>query len=243
MSGEAASGGPQDDGARGGGTRLRAIGKLLLLAAGLALGGLLLRALGAAPGTEWVDRYIRDRGLLGETLFLLVGAAACAVGLPRQGVAFLGGYAFGAVIGGGLGLVAQLLGCALSFAWARLVGRAWAERRLAGRFGRRLRALRDTLAASPFDTTLALRLLPVGNNLALNLLAGMAGIAAMPFLAASALGYLPQTVVFALLGKGVRVDGAWQIALAAAMLAGSVWLGLRLLRRHRAGQAMAEEGG
>ncbi|MEN0076261.1 MAG: VTT domain-containing protein [Paracraurococcus sp.] len=238
MNGEAASGDPRE-----GGTRLRAIGKLLLLAAGLALGGLLLRALGAAPGTEWVDRYIRDRGLLGETLFLLVGAAACAVGLPRQGVAFLGGYAFGAVIGGGLGLLAQLLGCALSFAWARLVGRAWAERRLAGRFGRRLRALRDALAASPFDTTLALRLLPVGNNLALNLLAGMAGIAAMPFLAASALGYLPQTVVFALLGKGVRVDGAWQIALAAAMLAGSVWLGLRLLRRHRAGQAMAEEGG
>ncbi|RAI60641.1 TVP38/TMEM64 family protein [Roseicella frigidaeris] len=229
-------------GGRAGTARLAGIGKLLLLAAGLALGGLLLRALGAAPGTEWVDLYIRDRGLLGETLFLLVGAAACAAGLPRQGVAFLGGYAFGAVIGSGLALLAQLLGCALSFAWARLVGRAWAERRLAGRFGRRLRALRDALAASPFDTTLALRLLPVGNNLALNLLAGMAGIAPLPFLAASALGYLPQTVVFALLGKGVRVDGAWQIALAAAMLAGSVWLGLRLLRRHQAGRAMAEEG-
>jgi uncharacterized membrane protein YdjX (TVP38/TMEM64 family) len=235
MNGEAASGDPRE-----GGTRLRAIGKLLLLAAGLALGGLLLRALGAAPGTEWVDRYIRDRGLLGETLFLLVGAAACAVGLPRQGVAFLGGYAFGAVIGGGLGLLAQLLGCALSFAWARLVGRAWAERRLAGRFGRRLRPLRDVLAASPFGTTLALRLLPVGSNLALNLLAGMVGLAVLPFLAGSALGYLPQTVVFALLGKGVRVDGAWQLALAVGLLLVSVGIGLWLLRRHRAGQVLEE---
>ncbi|TCZ64518.1 TVP38/TMEM64 family protein [Roseicella aquatilis] len=223
--------------------RLRSIGKLVALAAGLILGGLLLRALGAAPGMDWVDRYIRDRGVLGETLFLLVGAGASAAGLPRQGVAFLGGYAFGAVAGSALGLLAQLLGCALSFFWARLVGRAWAERRLAGRFGRRLRPLRDALAETPFDTTLALRLLPVGNNLALNLLAGMAGIAALPFLAASALGYLPQTVVFALLGKGVRVDGAWQIGLAAAMLAGSVLLGLRLLRRHRAGRALETEPG
>jgi uncharacterized membrane protein YdjX (TVP38/TMEM64 family) len=222
--------------------RRRSVGKLLVLAAGLVLGGLLLRALGAAPGTDWVDHYIRGRGLLGETIFLLAGAAASAAGLPRQGVAFLGGYAFGAVVGTGLGLAAQLLGAAIAFVWARLVGRDWAERRLAGRLGRRLRPLRDALAESPFDTTLALRLLPVGNNLALNLLAGMAGIAAAPFLLASAVGYLPQTLVFALLGKGVRVDGAWQIGLAAAMLLGSVLLGLRLLRRHRAGRALDEEG-
>jgi uncharacterized membrane protein YdjX (TVP38/TMEM64 family) len=218
--------------------RLRATAKLALLAAGLVLGGLLLRLVGAAPGTEWVDRYIRGQGLLGEGVFLLAGALASAAGVPRQGVAFLGGYAFGAIMGAGLGLVAQLLGAALAFAWARLVGRGWAERRLAGRYGRRLRPLRDALAERPFDTTLALRLLPVGNNLALNLLAGMAGIAAAPFLAASALGYLPQTVVFALLGKGVRVDGAWQIGLAAVMLLGSVAIGFRLLRRHRAGQAL-----
>ncbi|WP_431271223.1 TVP38/TMEM64 family protein [Dankookia sp. P2] len=225
------------------GARLRPIGKLLVLAAGLILGGLLLRALGAVPGTDWVDQYIRGRGLLGETIFLVAGAAASATGLPRQGVAFLGGYAFGAVMGTGLGLAAQLAGAAIAFFWARWVGQDWAERRLAGRFGRRLRPLRDALAESPFDTTPALRLLPVGNNLALNLLAGMAGIAALPFLAASAVGYLPQTLVFALLGKGVRVDGAWQIGLAAAMLLGSVLLGLRLLRRHRAGQALDAEPG
>ena len=230
-------------GARQSRARLRSIGKLLVLAAGLVAGGLLLRAMGAAPGTEWVDRYIRDRGILGETLFLLAGAAASAVGLPRQGVAFLGGYAFGAVAGTGLALAAQLLGAAIAFFWALLVGRDWAERRLAGRFGRRLRPLRDALTENPFDTTLALRLLPVGSNVAMNLLAGMAGIAAVPFLAASAIGYLPQTLVFALLGKGVRVDGAWQIGLAAAMLLGSVLLGLRLLRRHRAGRVLDEDAG
>ncbi|MBL6080424.1 VTT domain-containing protein [Belnapia sp. T18] len=220
--------------------RGRAVAKLLVLAAGLVAAGLLLRALGELLGTEWVDRTIRGRGLWGEGIFLLVGMAATAVGIPRQGVAFLGGYAFGVVVGTGLALLAQLLGCALSFAWARLVGRGWAERRLAGRLGRRLRPLRDLLASRPFDATLALRLLPLGNNLALNLLAGMAGIAAAPFLAASAIGYLPQTVVFALLGKGVRVDGAWQLGLSAMLLAGSVAIGFALLRQHRAGRALEE---
>jgi uncharacterized membrane protein YdjX (TVP38/TMEM64 family) len=105
-----------------------------------------------------------------------------------------------------------------------------------------LRPLRDILAGSPFNATLALRLLPVGNNLALNLLAGMAAIGLVPFLAASAIGYLPQTVVFALLGKGVRVDGAWQLALAVALFVVSAAIGFLLLRRHRAGQALEDEG-
>jgi uncharacterized membrane protein YdjX (TVP38/TMEM64 family) len=222
----------------GGRPRARALGRLLLLFAGLAAGGLALRAAGAVPGTEWVDRYVRDRGLFGEAVFLAAGAAATAAGMPRQGVAFLGGYAFGAAEGIGLALGAQLGGCALSFGWARLVGRDWAERRLAGRYGARLRRLRDAVAASPFGATLALRLLPVGNNLALNLLAGMAGVSPLPFLLASALGYLPQTAVFALLGKGVRVDGAWQIGLAAALFAVSVGIGFALLRRHAAGRTL-----
>ena len=211
----------------------RGLAKLAMLAAGLVAGGLLLRAIGAAPGTEWVDRYIRGEGLRGELIFLAAAAAATAVGVPRQSVAFLGGYAYGTVVGTGLALLAQLLGCAAAWAWARAVGRDWAERRLDGRFGPRLRPLVERLRDNPFTATLALRLLPVGNNLALNLLAGLSGIAAGPFLAASAVGYLPQTIIVSLLGKGVRVDGAWQMALAGGLLVVSVLLGLWLLRRQR----------
>jgi uncharacterized membrane protein YdjX (TVP38/TMEM64 family) len=141
-----------------------------------------------------------------------------------------------------LSLAAQVAGCALSYLWARAVGRGWAERRLAGRFGHRLRPLRDVLAGSPFNATLALRLLPVGNNLALNLLAGMAGVSLVPFLAGSAIGYLPQTVVFALLGKGIRVDGAWQLGLGIGLFVVSAVIGLMLLRQHQAGRALEDEG-
>ena len=218
--------------------RIAATLKLMVMAAGLAAAGLLLRAFGAAPGTEWVDLYVRGQGLGGELVFLGLGAAMTAVGVPRQAVAFLGAYAFGVAIGTALALLATLAGCGLSFFWARLVARDWAERRMSGRFGRRLRPLRDSLLANPFGATLALRLLPLGNNLALNLLAGMAGVAFLPYLAASAIGYLPQTLVFAFLGKGVRVDGAWQLVLAAGLFVVSVAIGFWLLRQDRAAKAM-----
>lgn len=221
--------------------RWKSLGKLLLLAAGLLAAGALLRQMGGVPGIGWVDRELRGEGHWGELVFVLVGAALTAAGVPRQSIAFLGGYGYGALLGTGLALVAQLLGCAASFAWARLLGRNWAERRMAGRFGHRLRPLRDALRQSPFEATLALRLLPVGNNLALNLLGGMAGLAVGPFLAASALGYLPQTVIFALLGKGIRVEGAWQLALGVGLFVVSAGIGLVLLRRHRTARVLDGE--
>ena len=222
--------------------RRTALVKLAVLAGGLLVAGLLLREVGLAPGTGWVDRWVLGQGLAGDLVFVAIGAAATAAGAPRQGVAFLGGYALGVVQGTVLSLAAQVLGCALSYLWARAVGRGWAERRLAGQFGHRLRPLRDVLAGSPFNATLALRLLPVGNNLALNLLAGMAGVSLLPFLAGSAIGYLPQTVVFALLGKGIRVDGAWQLGLGIGLFVVSAVIGLMLLRQHQAGRALEDEG-
>lgn len=225
------------------GRRGAALRRLLLLAAGLVAAGLVLRAVGLTPEAGWMERWVRGGGAAGRLVFVALAAALTAAGMPRQGVAFLGGYAFGALEGTLIALAGQVAGCAIAYGWARAVGRGWAERRLAGRFGRRLRPLRDAVAASPFGATLALRLLPVGNNLALNLLAGMAAIPALPFLLASALGYLPQTVVFALLGKGVRVEGAWQVGLAVALFAVSAGIGLALIRRHRAARALAANGG
>ena len=49
---------------------------------------------------------------------------------------------------------------------------------------------------------------------------------------AKAIGYLPQTVVFALLGKGIRVDGAWQLGLGVGLFVVSAVIGLLLLSTH-----------
>ncbi len=194
-----------------------------LLLLGLVSAGLALRHLG-------LDAEIVAAGQHGPLAFVGLAAAACALGVPRQVVAYSGGLAFGFWPGATLALLAEVLGCIGNFYWARWAARAWTARWLA-RCGGRLERLSRFLGANAFAATLTLRLLPVGSNLLLNLLAGVSGVAAGPFLAASALGYVPQTAVFALLGGGVRVSQGAQVAVAAVLLALSVALGLALARR------------
>ena len=70
--------------------------------------------------------------------------------------------------------------------------------------------------------------------MALNLLAGTSGAHMGRYVAASALGFLPQTLIFALLGAGTRIDSADQIALGAALFALSALLGWVLWKRRPA---------
>ncbi len=201
-----------------------AAGRPVLLLLGLVAAGLALQHLG-------LDAGIAAAGQRGPLAFVAVATAACAVGVPRQVVAYSGGLAFGFWPGAALALLAEALGCAVDFFWARWAARPWAARWLARAGAGRLDRLRQFLIANTFTATLTLRLLPVGNNLLLNLLAGVSGVTAGPFLLASALGYVPQTAVFALLGGGVRVSQGAQMAVAVALFAVSIALGLILLRR------------
>jgi uncharacterized membrane protein YdjX (TVP38/TMEM64 family) len=121
----------------------------------------------------------------------------------------------------------------VDFWWARLLARRWAARliaRSAARGGRVARVERF-LVANAFSATLTVRLLPFGSNMLFNLVAGVSSVAAVPFLLASVIGYLPQTVVFTLLGGGVRVSQGFQMGLAAALMALSIGLGIVLMRR------------
>ncbi len=204
-----------------------------LLLAGLLAAAYAARVLGAGMLTRATPSLGGAAALVGA------GAAACAAGVPRQAVAFAGGYVFGLWAGGALALLAQMLGCVADFWWARAVARDWARRRIRGRVAR----LDGLLAARPFTATLTLRLLPVGNNLVLNLLAGVSGVRPWPFLAASLLGYLPQTAVFALAGGGVHVGRATQLALGVALFGASAGLGAVLLARGgAAAQSAAARG-
>ncbi len=56
-----------------------------------------------------------------------------------------------------------------------------------------------------------------------------------PFLAATLIGYVPQTIVFALAGSGVHVDHTSQVALGALLFLVSAVLGFVLLKVSKAG--------
>ncbi len=193
--------------------------------------GLVLRAMedGAFLNAGWIDTEVRSRGLSGYLLFVGAGAVFTAFGLPRQVVCFLGGYAYGFIAGMVVALTATVLGCGIAFLFARFMGRDLISHRLP----RRLRRADGFIAAHPFSLTLLIRLLPAGSNLATNLVAGLSSAALVPFLTASALGHLPQTLVFSLIGSGINVDPEARISLGIVLFAVSMAIGAYLYNRFR----------
>ena len=186
--------------------------------------------------TGWMDARVRGKGWEGVSLFVAVAALGTAIGLPRQIPAFLAGYAFGP----GWGVVLALTPCVISAAvihqYAHHMGRDW----LTGRFPGHMSRMEDFLSGNTFEVVLALRLAPFTNNLATNLAAGVTGAALMPFAAASALGYLPQTAAFVLIGCGTLIDPLVNGLLFVALLAVSGMLGMILWRRARRSSEIAD---
>jgi uncharacterized membrane protein YdjX (TVP38/TMEM64 family) len=201
--------------------------------------GLLLKGAGLEHlfEREWIDANVRGNGMHGYGLFLAAGALMTAIGLPRQVVAFFGGYAFGVALGLPLAAMAALGGCILSFYYARLFGRSLVRRM----FPEKLQRFDEFIGGHPFSMTLLVRLLPVGSNLVTNLIAGVSRIPKLAFFGGSFIGYLPQTLVFALAGSGLTVGSKWQIVMSIVLLIISGWLGIRLYRRMRHGRSYEQE--
>jgi len=216
--------------------KARVILKGLALIFSLALLGYLFKTsdLGSSVNEAWIDARVRGHGVNGALLFLLMGAVFTAIGLPRQIIAFLGGYAFNLWLGTLLGALAALLGCMLSFSYARFFGKGLLRARLGERAGRFDRFIHD----HPFAMTVLIRLLPLGSNLLTNLAAGISSIRSRHFFAGTLLGYLPQTLVFALVGSGVHIAPVFKIALAIGLFLISGALGAYLYRRFRHGQSL-----
>ncbi|MFN2310072.1 MAG: TVP38/TMEM64 family protein [Gammaproteobacteria bacterium] len=208
--------------------------KGLLLIVTLAGVGFLIQTthLSELLNKAWIDSEVRGHGISGELVFLGVGALATAVGVPRQAVGFLAGYAFGVALGTLLGVLATVGGCVITFSYARGFGRGL----ITARFPERVRRIDGFIRDNTFNMTLLIRLLPAGSNLLTNLAAGVANVRALPFVLGSALGYIPQTLVFALVGSGIHLDPLLRIGLGSVLFLVSGALGIYLFRRFRRGR-------
>lgn len=204
--------------------------KPALIAAGLIAIATVFPLLGHGAAQATLTRELTQGGWRGESLFIALSTLLIALGLPRQIPAFAAGYAFGPLYGTLLALMAQTIACALDFVWARAVARDLCRRK----FGARLAWVDRLLVRHPFTAALMLRLMPIGNNLLLNLAAGLTSVRMLPFLAASTLGFIPQTLVFALFGKGSMHNHFDLLVLGALTFLASALLGLFLLRKNRA---------
>jgi uncharacterized membrane protein YdjX (TVP38/TMEM64 family) len=179
--------------------------------------------------TSLIDSYIRGKGPSAGLLFVAAGGLLASIGMSRQIIAFLGGYAFGFMSGALLGLLATVAGCITTFYISRRCGHSLLE----GFCSPRFRKVSEYIHDNTFSMSLLIRLLPAGSNFLVNLAAGASGVRSLPFFFGSALGYIPQMLVFSLIGSGTSVDQSWQIAVAIVLFGVSAMLGVSLYCKHR----------
>lgn len=211
---------------------------LVLLALALLLALVVL--LTQSPPQEWetAQRYgaaLQTASIPYLLLFAMVGVLATAVGLPRQLFAFICGFAFGVLPGVAFSLAMAICGCAIAFSVSRKYFREWLRRR----YEPLVTSLDALTQNDAFWKVVILRFQPLGTNLMTNLAAGISPMPAALFLSASIVGYIPQMVVFSLIGSGVRVGSTWQLVLSLVLLTVSFFLGLWLLSKSAARKAKA----
>lgn len=207
-------------------TRLVGTALLLLLVLIIVL-GIAFPPKEYVPAAKW-GAALESAGLAGMAVFVVAGLLATSVGLPRQMVAFIGGLAYGVGAGLVLSLFAALCGCCLT----ATISRRFFASIVTARFPNPIATLDHLISQDLFLKILVLRLQPLGTNLLTNICIGFTQASLPKFLAASAIGYIPQMLVFNLLGVGVRVDSEAQLVLSMALLFVSIGLGVFLYRRH-----------
>ena len=153
-------------------------------------------------------------------IFLTVFALTTAVGFPALPFTVAGGAIFGHLLGSLLSWVAALAGTMIGYALARGVGRETARRWIA----RRQVGAALTQSTS-FLTLLRLRLIPVVPLSVVNFAAGLARTRFDVYVAASAIGIFPATIVFAYFAdslvrgfQGARTHAYWDVTIASVIL-------------------------
>jgi uncharacterized membrane protein YdjX (TVP38/TMEM64 family) len=144
--------------------------------------------------------WVASHPVIAPTLYILIYAAAVLLSLPEAAVltaaaGLLFGTLFGgilAVLGSSAGAIALFLGVRYHLADA-----------IARRGGRFVDAIRLGLRRDGFSYLLAIRLLPAFPFWLVNLAAALSGMRLLPYAAATVIGIIPATFVFASIGAGL----------------------------------------
>ncbi len=207
----------------------------LVVLLGVFLGAFFLTPLRDVFSQERVEEwrgFVEARGALAPVVFLGVLVTTAVCGIPRMYPTILGGALFGVPAALVLTIAGSTAGAVASFLFARWMGRDYVEARLrASRF----RSLRERLERHGFPIVVALRVFPLSNFVVTNYACGVAPIRARDYVLATALGMIPSTLLFVLLGAGL-VEHDVRLLVTASMLfivlctVGAAW-GHRLLAR------------
>jgi uncharacterized membrane protein YdjX (TVP38/TMEM64 family) len=153
-----------------------------------------------AAQREALAALVAARPVASALMYVAAYIAVVAFSLPGGAVMTLsGGLLFGAFIGACLAVLGATIGAAVLFLLARSAFAPFVAGRAEGLLG----PLRAGLARDGFLYLLSLRLVPVFPFWLLNLAPALFGMAFAPYLAATFLGIIPGTLVFAGIGAGL----------------------------------------
>jgi uncharacterized membrane protein YdjX (TVP38/TMEM64 family) len=131
-------------------------------------------------------------------LFISLYIAVAGLSLPGATILTLaGGFVFGAVPAALYVNIGATTGATLAFLAARYVLRDWVEQK----FGKWLEPLQRGFAKNAFSYLLTLRLIPLFPFFVLNLVSGLTRVSVGTYVAATALGIVPGSLVYAYAGR------------------------------------------
>ncbi|MFO6424246.1 TVP38/TMEM64 family protein [Motilimonas sp. KMU-193] len=178
--------------------------------------------------SPWLVNYLAEQGATGHISLIAIGTVFIFIGGPRQAISLLFGFIYGLLPGIMLAISVCLVAAAANYFCASIMLKGL----LARRFPQRMTKFKRFAKRKPFMKILMLRLLPVGSNLVTNFFSGSVGVPFLSFLAASAIGYLPQTIIFALVGGGINEDSPMMIYLSVILGLISLALTSAIYRDH-----------
>lgn len=159
------------------------------------------------------------------TVFIFVVAAF--IGMPQWVLIAICVAAFGPMIGAIYAWIATLTSASVNFWLARIMGAAQLDV-IAGQFITRIVTI---IRKNAIVTSFAVRLVPTGPFILVNMASGISGMRFVYFLIGTALGIIPKIAIVALLGQGVLGENNSRMMIFMFMFAAVALLGVMLLAR------------
>ncbi|CAI4031031.1 TVP38/TMEM64 family protein [Nitrospira tepida] len=136
----------------------------------------------------------------GVAAVLFVATYVVVTGLSLPGAVILtlaGGFLFGSLFGTLLVNIGATTGATLAFLAARYLLRDWVEQK----FGSKLGAIQEGFANNAFSYLMTLRLIPLFPFFLVNMVSGLTRVSVGTYVAATALGIIPGSFVYAYAGR------------------------------------------
>lgn len=167
--------------------------------------------------------FVQRNAVVAGASFMLLYILVVAFSIPgATALTLLGGFFFGPFVGVALVNVGATIGAFLIFLAARYLMRD----ALMARYGDQLAKLNKELEHNGANYLLTLRFIPLFPFFLINLLAGLTPVSAFTYLWTTAVGIIPGSFVYALLGSSGASLASSKGAFSPQLIAGLVMLGI-----------------